>query len=146
MSPIASPLADHPPRRPKPRGAVSLEWKLPLLMTAVFAAGLAAFLAFTYFTLARRSEATVRDRFAHASRQVASTIESSIAQRSAMMRTAAAGAPLARLLVAAESEQGITRGDSAAAREILRKLVPGRDSLPAMLVDARGKMITFAGK
>ena len=40
-----------------PRGvrrALSIEWKLPLLITAVLAAGLAAFLAFTYFTLARR--------------------------------------------------------------------------------------------
>jgi hypothetical protein len=43
-------------------------------MTAVLAAGLAAFLAFTYFTLARRSETVVRDRFNHASRLVASDI------------------------------------------------------------------------
>ena len=51
-----------------PRGvrrALSIEWKLPLLITAVLAAGLAAFLAFTYFTLARRSEMIVRDRFTH---------------------------------------------------------------------------------
>jgi len=50
---------------------LSIEWKLPLLITAVLAAGLAAFLAFTYFTLARRSETVVRDRFVHASRLVA---------------------------------------------------------------------------
>src|SRR5262245_37415034 len=50
---------------------LSIEWKLPLLITAVLAAGLAAFLAFTYFTLARRSETVVRDRFIHASRLVA---------------------------------------------------------------------------
>jgi beta-aspartyl-peptidase (threonine type) len=55
-------------------GTLSIDWKLPLLITAVLAAGLAAFLAFTYVTLSRRSEAVVRDRFASAARQVCDRI------------------------------------------------------------------------
>ena len=65
------------------RRALSIEWKLPLFITAVLAAGLAAFLAFTYFTLARRSETIVRDRFFHASRLVASDMAAAVAQRKA---------------------------------------------------------------
>ena len=60
-----------------------------MLMTAVLAAGLVAFLAFTYFTLARRSETVVRDRFSHASRIVASEIASAVAQRKAAFDTVA---------------------------------------------------------
>ena len=48
-----------PQQRRAFRRTLSIEWKLPLLTTAVLAAGLAAFLAFTYFTLARRSEIVV---------------------------------------------------------------------------------------
>src|SRR6476660_2484036 len=82
----------------KLRGTLSIEWKLPLLMTAVLAAGLAAFLVFTYVALSRRSESVVRDRFAHASKLVASSIEESVAQRTKLTRDAAADPALARLL------------------------------------------------
>ena len=51
--------------------AVSLEWKLPLLMTGLFAAGLAALLAFTYWTLSARAEFIVRDRIAFAAGEAA---------------------------------------------------------------------------
>ena len=74
------------------RRALSIEWKLPLLITAVLAAGLAAFLAFTYFTLARRSETIVRDRFIHASHLVASGIADAVAQRKAAFDTGPATA------------------------------------------------------
>src|SRR4029453_11047509 len=84
------------------RGALSIEWKLPLLITAVLAAGLAAFLAFTYVTLSRRSEAVVRDRFAHASRQVARSIESAIATRTDIARKTARSPSLVRALQVAD--------------------------------------------
>src|SRR6185295_3739829 len=76
-SEVTPPSGSSEPRRT--RSALSLEWKLPLLITAVLAAGLAAFLTLTYFTLARRSENVVRDRFAHASQLVARTIADAVA-------------------------------------------------------------------
>ena len=69
---------------PSPRrigGTLSIDWKLPLLITAVLAAGLAAFLAFTYLTLARRSESVVRDRFEDATQLVASSVEEAVIDR-----------------------------------------------------------------
>src|SRR5688572_30216242 len=52
-------------------GSVPLQWKLPLLMTALLAAALAAMLAFTYVTLRTRAETIVRSRLASAAEQVA---------------------------------------------------------------------------
>src|SRR6478735_1663715 len=83
MSSSEGPPVFEPAHTPRVRRALSIEWKLPLLITAVLAAGLAAFLAFTYFTLARRSETIVRDRFTHASGLVASEVATAIAQRKA---------------------------------------------------------------
>src|SRR5690349_15386751 len=80
------------------RRALSIEWKLPLLITAVLAAGLAAFLAITYVTLARRSENVVRDRFAHASRLVAGNIADAVRERKTMFDSAADAPAIARAL------------------------------------------------
>ena len=139
-SPQHPPPAGLSPRRLG--GALSIHWKLPLLITAVLAAGLAAFLAFTYFTLAHRSEAVVRDRFQHASRIVARDIQSAVAQRLAGAESAAGRPELAGLLVAANR----TSSDSAAASAVLARLVSGRDSLAVLLTDARGRVVASAGK
>ena len=133
------------PTEPSPRrigGALSIHWKLPLLITAVLAAGLAAFLAFTYVTLARSSESVVRDRFAHASQQVARSIEDAIAFRRAAAETAARNPALTRLL----RTDSRAAGDSAAAAAVLGRLVAGRDSLAVMLTDAGGRVLASAGK
>src|SRR5215207_4618397 len=131
---------------PSPRrfgGALSIHWKLPLVITAVLAAGLAAFLAFTYVTLARRSEPVVRDRFAHASKQVARSVQEAIAFRRQATEAAAGKPELTRLLLAAETR---TVGDSTAAAAVLARLVAGRDSLAVMLTDIRGRVLASAGK
>jgi signal transduction histidine kinase len=140
---MRSPDARPPGGRSEPRrvgSSLSLEWKLPLLMTAVFAAGLAAFLAFTYFTLVRRSESIIRDRFVHASRQVGRTIEVAIADRSAAMRDVARDPAVARFVAAANTGM-ISRGDSVAAATALQRLLAGRDPLPAFLFDQGGRVI-----
>jgi signal transduction histidine kinase len=115
-------------------------------MTAVLAAGLAAFLVFTYVALSRRSESVVRDRFAHASTLVASNIEEAVTQRTKLTRNAAADPALARLLTAAESRRPTIESDSAAAVRVLAALVTGRDSLAVMLTDASGRVVASAGK
>src|SRR4051794_18012671 len=88
MSSREGPPVSHSAQPPGLRGTLSIEWKLPLLITAVLAAGLAAFLAFTYVTLARRAEAVVRDRFAHATQLIASTMSDAVAQRTKLTRDA----------------------------------------------------------
>ena len=127
------------------RRALSIEWKLPLLITAVLAAGLAAFLAFTYYTLATRSETVMRDRFAHASRIVAGTVAATIAQRKASFDSAARDPVIASFITASRAGR-TTRGDSADAAAVLGRLVGGRDSLLVMLSDTAGRVIAAAGR
>ena len=128
------------------RGALSIEWKLPLLITAVLAAGLAAFLGFTYFTLAHRSETVVRDRFDHASRLVASDIADAVAQRKATFDTAARDSAITRVLASASATRAVTRAESLAAVKVLARLVGGRDSLAVMLADTNGRTIASTGR
>jgi signal transduction histidine kinase len=127
------------------RAALSIEWKLPLLITAVLAAGLAAFLAFTYVTIARRAETVVRDRFAHASRIVAGNVAGTIRQRKAAFDSASRDSAIARFAVASRAGRA-TRADSGAAAAILEHLVGGRDSLLVTLTDTAGKAIASAGR
>ena len=143
-SPDTQPTA-APTRHRRSGRSLSLEWKLPLVMTAVFAAGLAAFLAFTYLTLVRRAESVIRDRFLSASGQVARTIEAAMAERSAMNRAVAHDVSVTRF-VAAANASAATLADSSAAVAALRRIITGRDSLPAFVYDARGRVIASAGK
>jgi HAMP domain-containing protein len=145
MSSRAAPESPGSSENPRVRGALSIEWKLPLLITAVLAAGLAAFLAFTYVTLAKRSETIVRDRFAHASTIVAGNISAAVMQRKASFDSAARDPVIVRIATASRAEAR-TRRDSAAAVAVLGRLVGGRDSLRVTLTDTSGTVIAFAGR
>jgi len=146
MSSSDAPGNSGPQAPRRVRGALSIEWKLPLLITAVLAAGLAAFLAFTYFTLARRSESVVRDRFTHASRLVASEIASAVAQRKAAFDTAARSRAIVQFLRSAAGNGSRPTADSAAVAAILSRVVGGRDSLAVLLTDTAGRVIASAGR
>ena len=113
-------------------------------MTAVFAVGLAVFLAFTYLTLIRRAETVVRDRFEHASRQIAATVETAVEARRAVVRAAAADPAVAQF-ISATSSGTASHADSLAASTVLRRLLT-RDSLPGLLFDAGGRLIASAGR
>ena len=126
-------------------GTLSIDWKLPLLITAVLAAGLAAFLAFTYVTLSRRSEAIVRDRFASAARQVARSIESAVSARAEIARRTAQRRGVVRALEVAGSGQPLSASDSVGAAVDLAPALT-RDSLAALLVDTNGRVLATAGK
>ena len=143
-SPVVRPA---PPRRAWLRrfgSSLSLEWKLPLLMTAVFAAGLAAFLAFTYLTLVRRTENLIRDRFVHASRQVGGTIEAAVADRAGATRAVARDDAVQRF-VALTKAGASSRSDSIAAASAMERLLVGRDPLQALLFDDRDRVIVASG-
>jgi len=119
---------------------------LPLLITAVLAAGLAAFLAFTYFTLARRSETVVRDRFIHASRLLASEIASAVAERKAAFDSVARNPRIAEFLKSAGTRPSRSKADSAAVTALLARVVGGHDSLAVLVVDTTKRVLASAGR
>ena len=132
-------------QRRRERGTLSIEWKLPLLITAVLAAGLAAFLAFTYVALARRAESTVRDRFVHATQLVAATMVDAVQERAKMTRAVIRDPALTRFLSAASSGNAASASDSVAAARVIASLFAGRDSLAVTLMDASGRVVAAAG-
>src|ERR671917_1826702 len=69
--------------------ALSLERKLPLLMTAVLVVVLAVSLFLTYGTLTRSAETAARDRLTRAARQVAGTVQAATQERLVQLRTVA---------------------------------------------------------
>jgi signal transduction histidine kinase len=141
------PHAPPAPERGEPKGiplggAVSLEWTLPLLMTALLAAGLAATLAFTYVTLRSRAETIVRNRLSSAVTQVAGGAAASLAQRAGAMRAVAAEDAVARVLRAGATPR---EEELRAARAALAGLVLERDTDPVELWDADRRVVAFAG-
>ena len=126
-------------------GALSIDWKLPLLITAVLAAGLAAFLVFTYVTLARRSEVVVRDRFAYASRIIARSVVDGIQQRLTVTGAAAKEPAVARVLAAVNAGGQPTAAESLNAVTTLATLMVRRDSLPVLLADRNGRVVLSSG-
>jgi signal transduction histidine kinase len=116
--------------------SLSLEHKLPLLMTAVLLVVLAASLILTYRTLSDTNADAARNRLREAVEQVAGSAEAAMRRR-AVLLTSAAHEPA--LLEAVESAD--TTG-YAEARQVLRSLSSPSDSgLPVELWNARGDRI-----
>ncbi|HEX2076623.1 MAG TPA: HAMP domain-containing sensor histidine kinase [Longimicrobium sp.] len=126
-------------------GAVSLEWKLPLLMTALLAAGLAAMLAFTYVTLRSRAETIVRNRLSSAVAQVAGGAAASMAQRAQAMHAVAADSAVARVLRAHGAGESVRDAELRTARAALQGLLLERDTDPVELWDADRRVVAFTG-
>src|SRR6266536_4816278 len=103
------------------RRTLSLEWKLPLVMTCGIAAALAVLLLSAYLVLKGRSEAIWRDRLAHAIREIAHTVDETLAQRRAVFQQAARDESVRRVVVAAQ-QSSPTGSDVAAARVALARL------------------------
>ena len=127
-------------------GSVPLQWKLPLLMTALLAAALAAMLAFTYVTLRTRAETIVRSRLASAAEQVAGGAAASMAARAEAMRATAREDAFARVLRARRDARAPAPEDVQAARAALAGLLMERDTgWPVELWDAERRTVAFAG-
>lgn len=118
---------------------MSLERKLPLLVTALLVVVLAAAVALAYREVRRVAEIAAVDRLTTASGQLAASAASSTTQRAEMMRTttqspairaAANGAPL----------------DTAAVHAALRRLIAPTDStLAIQLWSASGALVDSVG-
>ena len=122
-------------------GAVSLERRLPLVMTGVLAAGLATMLVVTYGVLVRRAEDLVRAKLESAVKEVASSATTAMTERAAELRTLA-GHPAMEL--ALTGRRGAA--DLSAARLALAEMRDAHDSvIPAELWDVRGRVLAFTG-
>jgi signal transduction histidine kinase len=136
---------DAPSRRdgvsPEPAG-LSLEWKIPLLMTVVLAMGMAAMLAITYTTLLRRAEVVVRDRLAHAAAEVAGSARARVDEDVVELSRVAADASVRRMLAV----RPVRVEDRASAERLLGRIREPRDSVfTAELWDVRGRTAVHAG-
>src|SRR3954464_3108744 len=84
------------------RRTLSLEWKLPLVMTCGIAAALGVLLLSAYFVLKGRSEAIWRDRLGHAVREITRNVDEALGQRRTMFEQAARDESVRRVVLAAQ--------------------------------------------
>ena len=86
---------------PERGGNLSLEHKLPLLMSGVLLVVLATSLALTYRTLIRSSETAMAERLTRLVRQLAELSETNANNRAGMLHAAARDSTIARVLLRA---------------------------------------------
>ena len=123
---------------------LSLERKLPLLMTAVLVAVLTLSLFLTYGTLTREAESTARDRLTRAARQVAATVQAATQQRLTQLREVAGDSAVVRALRGAAAGAADTVGVVRALARV-RSRSDSASGLPVELWDAAGRRIVYAG-
>lgn len=117
-------------------GSLSLEHKLPLLMTAVLLIVLAASLVLTYRTLSQSSADDARQRLTEAVEQVAGSAEVSIRRRAALLAEVGRDPFIRKALEATDTSA------HAAVRGVLGRLSAPTDSgLPLELWNARGERV-----
>ena len=120
-------------RRP---ASQSLEHKLPLLMTAVLLAVLAASLALTYRTLSRSAEDAARGRLTEAIAQVASSAEASMRRRARTLVEVAHDPAIHAALDARD-----TSVREPARQALMRLASPADSGLPIELWNAQGDRV-----
>ena len=137
---MASPSRDTTPhgeasRIPLDR-SLSLEHKLPLLMTAVLLVVLIASLGLAYGTLTRTAEERANRTLAEAAEQVAMTAQASLANRAENLgRTAGDPAVRAALTLGTPNAKGAAR------RALLELAAPADSGLPIELWNPSGEQI-----
>ena len=119
-------------------GAMSLERKLPLLMTAPLVVILTASLFLTYGTLTRSAQSAVSERLGRAARQVATTVQAAVLDRATRMIAVGNDPAVRRALSAGTSDAQALRTARAA---LLRLGVSTDSGLPIQLWDASGERI-----
>ncbi|HSQ28495.1 MAG TPA: HAMP domain-containing sensor histidine kinase [Gemmatimonadaceae bacterium] len=126
--------------------SLSLEWKLPLIMTCGIGAALAVLLLSTYLVLRGRAEATVRDRMYHGVRQVSLDIGQALDERARLFRRVADDPAIQRVVLEAHAGR-LPEPHVAAARRALEQLVPPSDTArPIQLWDVKGTELLGLGR
>jgi signal transduction histidine kinase len=138
----AAPDSSAPPSDRR-SDSLSLEWKLPIVMTGGIAAALTALLVSTYVVLRGRAEERARDRMSHAVTELARQIGKTLSDRVKQFDAVAQDDAVRRALLDA------TRGsptDTAALRRALLPIGASADSSrPAELWDVNGKRLLSVG-
>jgi signal transduction histidine kinase len=119
----------------RPR-SLSLEHKLPLLMTAVLLTVLAASLALTYRTLSRSTEDAARHRITQAVTQVAGSAQEAMRQRARIVLGVARDSAISAALDARD-----TSGHDAARQRLMRLASPIDSGLPIELWNTVGERV-----
>ena len=119
---------------------LSLELKLPLLMSVVLATVLLLAVGATYTTLQSSALAAARQRLDRATRQLATISSTAVFAQQARYRDAGAKPEIRRALARGDSASG------AAARAVLATLSQPTDSgMPVELWSATGRKVAFVG-
>jgi len=127
------------------RRTLSLEWKLPLVMTCGIAAALTVLLLSAYLVLRGRSETIWRDRLGHAIHEVARDVGGTLEQRRAAFEQVAHDESVRRALTAAQLAPGGGRDAADARAALVRLMTPGDTTHPVELWTARGHRILVVG-
>lgn len=127
----------------------SLEFKLPLLMSAVLVIVLTIALVVTYTTLARTAVSTATDRLNRATKTLATQAATGIGTQRARYQTAARDSVIRRALLAGTDAGGpsaVRAPTGSALRSALEKLsLPADSGMPVELWTASGKRLGFVG-
>jgi signal transduction histidine kinase len=115
---------------------MSVERKLPLLMTAVLAIVIAVAVSITYRTLRESAEASARERMTRGTESIAQTIDQTLGDRLPRLREYARGPLLAALK---------SRDSSRIARVLAESPGPA-DAFPVELWDPNGVHLSSAGQ
>src|SRR3989442_969304 len=116
---------------------MSLERKLPLLMTALLASVLAVALFLTYRTLHSAAEFTPRERMLRAAQSIAGTVEAAIQDRAARLHA---------LTTDTAFVAAVRRGDQRPLQALLQRLRGSNDSALAIEVwNTRHERTALAG-
>lgn len=131
------------PARDQRRDSLSLEWKLPIVMTGGIAAALAVLLVSTYVVLSGRAEARTRDRMSHAVTELAREVDQALTERERQFGQATAHPDVRRAFLAAQRAAPV---DTLALHRALAPIVVSADSLrPTELWDLGGRPIISLG-
>ncbi|MBV9880231.1 MAG: HAMP domain-containing protein, partial [Gemmatirosa sp.] len=138
---------DSATRSDPARRALSLERKLPLLMTALLAVILATSLALTYRTLARTARTTAEARLTQVVRMLATMSETSLRVRIATLQRVAADSAVRRALRDARGTTPLAAATVAAATGVLARVpLPTDSGLPVTLWTADGRRVATVGE
>jgi signal transduction histidine kinase len=129
-----------PSPRPATRG-LSLERRLPLLITGLLAAILAAGLLFAHQEVRNTATSAARERLRLATQQLATLVGSSVPARMQVMRPVAADPALAALL-GDPQDQAARQAASAVLRRLVR---PDEPTLPIQLWDRTRRPVVQLG-
>jgi signal transduction histidine kinase len=127
------------------RRTLSLEWKLPLVMTCGIAAALTVLLLSAYFVLKGRSESIWRDRLGHAIREIAHSVDESLAPQRTAFASVARDESVRRVLLASQLSGGSGLNANEAHAALTRLATAGDTERTVELWNTHGRRILVVG-